>query len=212
MTPFITIILDRPRRLRLTMGAIIEFEQTSGKNLSDSYMNPDGETILYLLWAMLRHEEPELTPDKTAQLARGFSREYLLVPIYKAIHAAFETKNPPPKSGAEQTEAKPFDFTAEFEIAIEMGILPKDFWGLTFSEFAALYDVYIKKRIRHKNDMNYLAWHTALWNRIEAKSFPKLASVLEDETPKPKRERSPEEMLAEMRLSIAAMGGKVVEV
>ena len=57
-----------------------------------------------------------------------------------------------------------------------------------------------------------LAWHTAYFSRVENDSFPSLQSVLIDEkSTTEKKEQSPEEILAMVKVLNAALGGEVVE-
>jgi len=61
-TPFVNIVLDRERRLKLDLNALEEFEKVSGKSLSDLGDGVDTVTMKYLIWATLLHEDPDLTP------------------------------------------------------------------------------------------------------------------------------------------------------
>jgi hypothetical protein len=73
-----------------------------------------------------------------------------------------------------------------------------------------MFDEYIKKQKRHNNDLKFLAWHTAYFNRVEYKHFPSYKSLIEDESEKKKQ--TPEEMINNCMHWNSLLGGKVVEV
>jgi len=96
--PFITIDLDRPRKLRFGMGASIEFEQLSGKKLAEVEEDMDQLTLAQLLYSMLREDDESLTFQQAVKLVD----EHLLLPeinnaVYRAINAAYGAKNKNPK-------------------------------------------------------------------------------------------------------------------
>ena len=61
-TPFVKVVLDKERNLKLDLNALEEFEKVSGKSLSDLGDGVDTVTMKYLIWATLLHEDPDLTP------------------------------------------------------------------------------------------------------------------------------------------------------
>jgi hypothetical protein len=68
-----------------------------------------------------------------------------------------------------------------------------------------------KRRERHRiNELLYMAWHTALFER--QKKLPALNTVLLDEQQKEHRKQTVDEMIAVVKLLNAAYGGIEVEV
>lgn len=86
---------------------------------------------------------------------------------------------------------------------------PDRFWRLTIAEFSEMVDGYIRRQKNKRNELLYLAWHTAAL--IRQAELPALADLVQDE-PKEPHEQTPEEMIAVLRLINAAYGGNVVEV
>lgn len=91
---------------------------------------------------------------------------------------------------------------------VALGGDPARFWTLTPSvamrEIKALSD--------HRRESYRLAawqaWHTALWQRVAAKKFPKLSDVTDFRDRKPSHEKqSPEIMFANMKAVYLAFGG-----
>ena len=94
MIPFVTINLDKPRRLRYGLGASITFEQMSGVKLAS--IGDDGDvpmkTMAYLLLAGLSHEDKDLTLDKVVQIVDDYADDLASVigKITEAINAAYQ--------------------------------------------------------------------------------------------------------------------------
>lgn len=102
--PFIMINLDRPRKLRFGMGAMVEFEQLTGIKLMSLSDEMSMDICSKLLWIMLKQEDKELTLEKTWELIdeNAESITEIISAITKAIEAAFQkdSKHPndnPPK-------------------------------------------------------------------------------------------------------------------
>jgi len=93
-----------------------------------------------------------------------------------------------------------------------MGLFPDTFWLLTYAEFLTMLEGFRKKERRHNNELLYLAWHVAAFER--QKKLPPLSSVLADEDatgePGEGRVMSDEEMMAKCRILNAAFGGTEV--
>jgi len=88
--PFVIINLDKERKLRLTMKAIIEFEKTNKIKLMDINKSTSIDVFAKLAYTMLKQEDNDLTLDKTITLLD----EYLTVgeaieKISEALAAAF---------------------------------------------------------------------------------------------------------------------------
>ena len=96
MIPFIVIELDRPRKLRFGMGAMIEFEQLTKKKiteLTDDDMS--GELLANILWIMLRQEQPELTLKQVCDIVDDYADNMtdVVSKVTEAINAAFASKS-----------------------------------------------------------------------------------------------------------------------
>jgi hypothetical protein len=94
MIPFVTIELDKPRRLRFGMAAMVEFEQLTGKKLLELDDDLSFETTAQALWVMLRQDEPELTFAEACALVdeHAGSLTDVLKAVTRAIFAAISSK------------------------------------------------------------------------------------------------------------------------
>ncbi len=92
----------------------------------------------------------------------------------------------------------------------ELGLLPHEFWALTYAEFAAMAEGYARAQKRRTNELVYLAWHVAALSRQP--KLPELSSLMQTEDETRKRDQTPDEMLTMVRMLNAAMGGVEVEV
>ena len=102
--PFIVINLDKPRKLRFGMGAMVEFEQLTGIKLMELNDEMSMDVCSKILWTMLKQEDKELTLEKTCELIDEYAESItdVIAAITRAIEAAFqkETTSPnvkPPK-------------------------------------------------------------------------------------------------------------------
>ena len=91
MIPFVTIELDKPRRLRFGMAAMVEFEQLTGKKLLELDDDLSFETTAQALWVMLRQDEPELTFAGACALIDDHAESLtdVIQTVVRAIQAAF---------------------------------------------------------------------------------------------------------------------------
>lgn len=75
--PFIIIKLDKPRKLKLTMGAAIEFEQITRKHIMNMTQDDyDMETVTHMLRAQLLGEEPTLTLETVQKIYDDYAESY----------------------------------------------------------------------------------------------------------------------------------------
>ena len=93
--PFVIINLDKPRQLRLSMKAMIEFEKTNKIKLMDIADNMSIEICAKLAYTMLKQEDSELTLDKTIDLLdEHMTAGEAIEKINEAMTAAFpQSKN-----------------------------------------------------------------------------------------------------------------------
>ena len=93
--PFIMITLDKPRKLRLGMGAIREFEGISGKSINALNEDEVSVTLLsQLLWVMLKQDDPELTWEDSDRLVDDNvdgGLPTIITAINAAVNAAMST-------------------------------------------------------------------------------------------------------------------------
>ena len=88
--PFVTIELDRPRRLRYGMNQLASLEDALGVPVSELGNIKMGIKELRLfLWAGLSWEDPELTPEKVGELADEADFAYLAEKVGEAMTASF---------------------------------------------------------------------------------------------------------------------------
>jgi hypothetical protein len=65
----VDITLDKPRRLRFDINALIDIENVSGgKSIQQVLGNMGIGTIRLLMWAGLKHDDRRLTQEKTGEL------------------------------------------------------------------------------------------------------------------------------------------------
>lgn len=92
MIQYVTIQLDRPRKLRIGMGAMVAYEQEFGEKLAD--IDEESVTSLArLLWVALRKDDPALTLDSMIDIVdeNAPSLEYVSTKLRDAIHLASQT-------------------------------------------------------------------------------------------------------------------------
>jgi hypothetical protein len=96
--PFIMINLDKPRKLRFGMGAMVEFEQVTGIKLMELGDEMSMDVCSKILWIMLRQEDKALTLEKTCELIdeHADSITEVIAAITKAIKAAFQKESDRP--------------------------------------------------------------------------------------------------------------------
>ncbi|OGO04005.1 MAG: hypothetical protein A2Y91_03510 [Chloroflexi bacterium RBG_13_54_8] len=83
---YVEVELDKPRRLRLDLNAMSDFEKATGKNFSAIGKEPSATDIRALLWACLKHEDERMTPHDIGKLITpGNMGEIIkrLVELYK---------------------------------------------------------------------------------------------------------------------------------
>ena len=90
--PFVMIELDKPRKLRFGMGAMVEFEQLTGIKLMSLDDEMSIQTAAKVLWIMLKQEEKELTFEKTLELVDEYADNLnsVIEKVTEAIGAAFK--------------------------------------------------------------------------------------------------------------------------
>lgn len=89
--PFVIINLDKPRKLRFGMGAMVEFEQLTGLKLTSMSDEMSMDMCSKILWIMLKQEDKELTLDDTINLIDEYADNLndVIESVTKAIQAAF---------------------------------------------------------------------------------------------------------------------------
>lgn len=88
--PFIEIELDKPRKLRFGLSAMVSFEQLTGKKLMEIEEEMSLETISQMLWCMLKQDDPELTLESTCILIDEYADSITTVTdaVTRALQAA----------------------------------------------------------------------------------------------------------------------------
>lgn len=93
---FIPLELDKTRNLRYGMVALTKIEKKIGKPFAkiDFENEMTYSEIATILWAGLSHEDPELTPEKVAELIDEHSDiQTAITAMGEAMQEAFGTKN-----------------------------------------------------------------------------------------------------------------------
>lgn len=93
-----------------------------------------------------------------------------------------------------------------------MGMDPEQFWKCTPAEFWIKAEEYDKSKRDRMNELLYVAWHTAVFSRMQ--KIPALKEVLIDvQNPVERKQvQTPEQMAAACKILTAALGGKIIEV
>jgi hypothetical protein len=93
--PDVTLLLDVPRRLRFDVNACAEIEDRSGKTLGALLVRLGSvSSARWLVWGMLLHETPSITPSDVGRLLqlhwfeKGRSLGELAEPMVEAIERA----------------------------------------------------------------------------------------------------------------------------
>ena len=89
--PFKTINLDKERKLRFSMGAMVEFEQLTKTKLTELEEDMSITTCANLLWVMLKQDDASLTFPKTMKLIEEHTNNIteVITLVSEAIAAAF---------------------------------------------------------------------------------------------------------------------------
>jgi hypothetical protein len=92
--PFVMINLDKPRKLRFGMGAMVQFEQLTGIKLMSLDDEMSFDVMAKMLWVMLRQEEPDLTLEQVCDLVDEHADSVMDVTnaVSEALQVAVETK------------------------------------------------------------------------------------------------------------------------
>ena len=95
--PFITINLDKPRKLRFGMGAMVEFEQITGIKLMSLGDEISIDTASKILWVMLKQEDETLTLKEMLNLIDDYADNITSVmeKVTQAIQSAFQSGERP---------------------------------------------------------------------------------------------------------------------
>jgi len=93
------------------------------------------------------------------------------------------------------------------EIAVRIGLTIEQYWDMTPREFQIHIKAHEKLKKEKRDELLYLAWHTAALTRQE--EFPKFEEVLKETPQKPKKPQTEAEMLATMKLITAMHGGNI---
>lgn len=93
---FLPIIMDKTRNLHYGMVALMKLEKKLGKPFATMNFEREMtyEEIATILWAGMSHEDPELTPEKVAELIDEYSDiQTAVVAMSEAMQEAFGAKN-----------------------------------------------------------------------------------------------------------------------
>jgi len=77
--PEVTIELDKPRTLSMSLNAMVRFEQATGKNLLDqkAMQSMTATDLRALLWACLKDEDTSIKQDHVGGLIHPGNLEYV---------------------------------------------------------------------------------------------------------------------------------------
>jgi hypothetical protein len=103
VNPAISIMLDRERHLKFTLGAIIRFKEATGKDLRKKEVaaaiqkDLDLEDLRAIIWACLAHEDKELTLEAVGDLIDLSNMSEISAKFNEALKIAIPA---PPKGPA----------------------------------------------------------------------------------------------------------------
>ncbi len=92
VNPQIPIELDKPRTLWLNFNAMRLFEKETGKKFVNSLSDPSIDDLTVILWAALKHEDPDVTVDQLGEALGLGDIEYVMGKIMEAWEAATPDK------------------------------------------------------------------------------------------------------------------------
>ena len=102
MIPFVVLNLDVPRKLRFGMGAMVEFEQSTGTKVRELDESLTMQQAAQLLWAMLRQDNPEITMAESNRLVDEYAKDVneVIEKVAEAITVAFNGEAERPNAPA----------------------------------------------------------------------------------------------------------------
>lgn len=80
----IKVDLDKKRTMYITLGAMHEFEEATGKSMDEMDENKIGD-ILHFVTAALKHEDPDLTIKEVGHFIHPGNMEEVFKAIEKAM-------------------------------------------------------------------------------------------------------------------------------
>jgi hypothetical protein len=104
----VEIILDKPRKFKLSFKAYRQIEKVTGNTLKQIQDNPElGEnmdTTLAMIWAGLLHAYPDITLEEVEDILDNMSMQEIEAQLQKALQETFEDmettgKTRSPKAG-----------------------------------------------------------------------------------------------------------------
>ena len=97
MLPFTTIMLDKPRKLRMGMAASVEFEQVTGIKFQEINAKMCMEIKAKLLWIILKQEDSDITLAQTIQLVDDYAEnlDAVMDAVNSALNIGWKIKNAP---------------------------------------------------------------------------------------------------------------------
>jgi len=110
--PFVMVNLDRPRRLRYSMNALVNMEEALekpiGRIISEFNAGMFGlKDIRAVIWAGLLHENPDLTQEQVGDMIdEAESMNYVIRQVGEALRFAFSNKETGEKNEKGPTVAK----------------------------------------------------------------------------------------------------------
>lgn len=108
MIQSVIIELDKPRKLRFGMGAASDFEQLTGKKVTEFDDNFTMELCKELIWVMLMQDEPDLTLKDTVKLIDDNAKSLsdVIRKTSQAVKVAFETGEESPNELKQKSQKK----------------------------------------------------------------------------------------------------------
>lgn len=116
----VEVILDRPRKLRYDWSALAAFEKEADITVADLFSEAERKigfhTILYLVWAGIRFENPKITVERVAQILQKWAGEggdtnQLMAGILSALKnsglMSFKTDEEPAKVNGDEGNSLP---------------------------------------------------------------------------------------------------------
>jgi len=92
--PEVSITLDKERKLKFTIGAVLRFKQATGKDLRDPEVNArlakdiDLDDLVALLWACLYKDDKTLTVEAVSDMVDFSNLTYAIERLSEAMTVA----------------------------------------------------------------------------------------------------------------------------
>jgi hypothetical protein len=121
VNPVIPVQLDRPRNLRITFNTLVEIEKETGKSIMDqaTWQNLGVRDLRVILWAALKHEDPDLTIEDVGRMLGPQNMETVANAIGKAFEVSLARRDQSPLAATKTEPEEAHDNVVEMPLAAQ---------------------------------------------------------------------------------------------